>query len=67
MLMCTQGRGIFCLNPKRIAVSGKIRAFLFDKTGTLTRDGLDFLGVRPATRLAPTGKAFENSAWQCSA
>ena len=41
-----QGRGIYCLNPKRIAVSGKIRLFLFDKTGTLTRDGLDFLGVR---------------------
>lgn len=42
-----QSRGIFCLNPKRIAISGKIRLFLFDKTGTLTRDGLDFLGVRP--------------------
>eukprot|EP00884_Botryococcus_braunii_P008422 jgi/Botrbrau1/17581/Bobra.0166s0023.1 len=41
-------RGINCLNPKRIAISGKIRVFCFDKTGTLTKDGLDFLGVHPS-------------------
>ena len=37
--------GVFCLNPKRIAISGKIRVFCFDKTGTLTKDGLDFIGA----------------------
>lgn len=41
-----QGRKIFCLNPKRIAIAGKIRVFCFDKTGTLTKEGLDFTGVQ---------------------
>jgi cation-transporting ATPase 13A3/4/5 len=36
---------IFCINPKRIAISGKIRIMCFDKTGTLTKEGLDFRGV----------------------
>ncbi|XP_024527352.1 probable cation-transporting ATPase 13A4 [Selaginella moellendorffii] len=39
-------RGVFCLNPKRIAIAGKIRVFCFDKTGTLTKEGLDFVGVQ---------------------
>eukprot|EP01046_Picozoa_sp_COSAG06_P039940 COSAG06_NODE_4780_length_3960_cov_25.428904_3_plen_226_part_00 len=34
--------GIFCLNPKRIAIAGKVRVFCFDKTGTLTLEGLEF-------------------------
>jgi predicted P-type ATPase len=38
--------GIFCVNPKRIAIAGKIRVFCFDKTGTLTKNGLDFIGVQ---------------------
>jgi len=37
---------VFCLNPKRIAISGKIRVQCFDKTGTLTKEGLDFLGAQ---------------------
>lgn len=41
--------GVNCINPKRIAISGKIRVFCFDKTGTLTKDGLDFLGVHLVT------------------
>ena len=44
-----QKKGINCLNPKRIAISGKIRVFCFDKTGTLTKDGLDFLGAIPSS------------------
>ena len=47
--MSLQKKGINCLNPKRIAISGKIRVFCFDKTGTLTKDGLDFLGAIPAS------------------
>ncbi|MCO5602074.1 hypothetical protein L7F22_056201 [Adiantum nelumboides] len=39
-------RGIFSLNPSRIAIAGKIRVFCFDKTGTLTKEGLDFIGVQ---------------------
>eukprot|EP00250_Pteridium_aquilinum_P014895 c22269_g1_i1 orf=370-4158(-) len=39
-------RGIFSLNPNRIAIAGKIRVFCFDKTGTLTKEGLDFIGVQ---------------------
>ena len=38
-------KDILCVDPKRIAISGKIHAFMFDKTGTLTKQGLDFLGV----------------------
>ncbi len=34
------------MNPKRIAIAGKIRVFCFDKTGTLTKNGLDFIGVQ---------------------
>ena len=37
--------GVLCVQPKRIAISGKIHAFMFDKTGTLTKQGLDFIGV----------------------
>jgi magnesium-transporting ATPase (P-type) len=42
--------GVRCINPKRIAISAKIRCFCFDKTGTLTKDGLDFLGAQPVQR-----------------
>eukprot|EP00873_Tetraselmis_striata_P045781 jgi/Tetstr1/466045/TSEL_010632.t1 len=39
-------KGVFCINPTRIAIAGKIRVYCFDKTGTLTTDTLDFLGAR---------------------
>lgn len=39
--------GIFCLDPRRVAISGKVRVFALDKTGTLTQSWLDFLGVQP--------------------
>lgn len=42
-----QQRGIFCLNPERIALCGKVRVFAFDKTGTITKEGLDFRGCLP--------------------
>ncbi len=38
---------VFCINPKRIAIAGKVRVCAFDKTGTITKEGLDFRGVRP--------------------
>ncbi|KAG0585432.1 hypothetical protein KC19_2G011200 [Ceratodon purpureus] len=51
-------RGIFCLNPKRIAIAGKIRVFCFDKTGTLTNEGLDFIGAQSVVRSNNFGPAF---------
>ncbi|XP_037540459.1 polyamine-transporting ATPase 13A2-like [Nematolebias whitei] len=53
--------GIFCINPPRINVSGKVSVFCFDKTGTLTEEGLDVWGVmegRPAgfSELVPDPK-----------
>ena len=39
--------GIFCLEPRRVAITGKVRAFALDKTGTLTQSCLDFLAVQP--------------------
>ena len=41
-------KGIFCIAPTRVNVSGKIDVMCFDKTGTLTEDGLDVLGVHVA-------------------
>ncbi|XP_029361895.1 polyamine-transporting ATPase 13A2 [Echeneis naucrates] len=38
-------KGIFCISPPRINVSGKVSLFCFDKTGTLTEEGLDVWGV----------------------
>ena len=42
-----QALGIFCLNPGRVAIAGKVRLCALDKTGTLTQAWLDFLGVQP--------------------
>ncbi|GLE06646.1 hypothetical protein PINS_up016040 [Pythium insidiosum] len=42
-----QDRGVFCLNPQRVPLSGKVRVFAFDKTGTITKEGLDFRGCLP--------------------
>ena len=36
---------IFCLQPNRINVAGKLKLVCFDKTGTLTEDGLDMHSV----------------------
>ena len=43
--------GIFCLNPMRIAICGKVRVACFDKTGTITKEGLEFRGIK-ATKAA---------------
>ena len=48
-------KDILCVQPKRIAISGKIHAFCFDKTGTLTKQGLDFIGVRPVADTPANG------------
>ncbi|KAI8322796.1 hypothetical protein GQ54DRAFT_131211 [Martensiomyces pterosporus] len=35
---------IFCVDPQRIMMAGKVQIFCFDKTGTLTKEGLEFYG-----------------------
>ena len=40
-------KGIFCISPRTINVSGSVECVCFDKTGTLTEDGLDMLGIVP--------------------
>ncbi|KAJ2838649.1 hypothetical protein FBU31_000867 [Coemansia sp. 'formosensis'] len=35
---------IFCVDPQRIMIAGKVQIFCFDKTGTLTKEGLEFHG-----------------------
>lgn len=56
MTVCTlyaqsrlRAQGIFCIQPLRINLGGKLRLVCFDKTGTLTEDGLDVMGVVPLT------------------
>jgi len=41
--------GTLCMNPERIAISGKVHVFCFDKTGTLTKEGLDFRAIHCVT------------------
>ena len=40
-----KAKGIFCISPRSINISGSIDCVCFDKTGTLTEDGLDLMGV----------------------
>ena len=42
---------IFCVNPRRIAISGKVNIFCFDKTGTLTKEGMEFSGVSVCSQI----------------
>lgn len=50
-----QQKDVFCLNPQRITLCGKVRVFCFDKTGTITKEGLDFRGCVP---VAPGATEF---------
>ena len=38
---------IYCIDPNRVNVAGRIDVMVFDKTGTLTEDGMNLLGVQP--------------------
>ena len=44
-LMALMRANIFCTEPFRIPLAGKMSACLFDKTGTLTTDQLEAVGV----------------------
>ena len=43
-------KGIYCISPRTINVSGSVNCVCFDKTGTLTEDGLDLMGVVQVTK-----------------
>ncbi|EWG83360.1 hypothetical protein R008_O13306 [Saccharomyces cerevisiae R008] len=51
-------KGIFCISPTRLNISGKIDVMCFDKTGTLTEDGLDVLGVQISEPNGVRGQKF---------
>lgn len=38
--------GVYCINPPRVNIGGRVNIACFDKTGTLTEEGLDVLGLR---------------------
>ena len=40
---------IFCINPTKINVSGRVKVCCFDKTGTLTEDSLQLSGLQIST------------------
>jgi len=51
-------RGIYCISPTRINMSGKISVFCFDKTGTLTEDGLSVSGFRTSSMKSENHSTF---------
>ncbi|CAO3610518.1 unnamed protein product [Cunninghamella echinulata] len=44
-------KGIFCVDLPRILMAGKAQVFCFDKTGTLTKEGLEYYGVYPVSKI----------------
>ena len=41
-----KAQNIYCIQPGRVNICGRIDTFVFDKTGTLTEDGLKVLGFQ---------------------
>ncbi|CAM9156199.1 unnamed protein product [Chrysoparadoxa australica] len=68
-LMTLMKMQVFCTEPFRIPMAGKVDVCLFDKTGTLTTDELVAVGVAAASNgseLTPMDRAAPPATW-CSA
>jgi cation-transporting ATPase 13A3/4/5 len=55
LFVSAQKRGIFCISPRSVNISGLINCVCFDKTGTLTEDGLDLWGAVPVEQVKKVG------------
>ena len=47
-LMQLMKQGVFCTEPFRVPMSGRIDCIFFDKTGTVTTDQLEAVGIIPS-------------------
>lgn len=59
-IMLLQRKKIFCTEPYRMPLAGKISICAFDKTGTLTSDELVFHGIVDDTKNYKNLKQFED-------
>ena len=60
-LMALMKSGIFCTEPFRVPLAGRISHCLFDKTGTLTTDQLVPIGIVNTTTGADTLATFKSN------
>lgn len=59
-LMTLMKMGIFCTEPFKVPIAGKLNSCLFDKTGTLTTDELVAVGVCEPANLQKKGSADDS-------
>lgn len=60
-LMTLMKMQVFCTEPYRVPIAGKLDACLFDKTGTLTTDELAAVGVCKSNAISKNAKGSKES------